>query len=57
MDSHRDVIAWYRGKPNFKEFPDDMPEQVRALYPPQGDDKILFEFKRLFFTAIKTEEV
>jgi len=53
MDSHGDVIEWYRGKPNFTEFPDDILARVRELYPAQGDGKILFEFKRLFFTATK----
>jgi len=56
MDSHGDIIEWYRGKPNFTEFPNDILARVRELYPPQADGKILFEFKRLFFTAIKTGE-
>jgi len=51
MDSHKDVMKWYRGKPNFKELPASVPELIRDLYVPQSDGKILFEFKRLFFVA------
>ncbi|MDR2687001.1 MAG: methyltransferase domain-containing protein [Oscillospiraceae bacterium] len=64
LDSHEDMIEWYKGagfRPYLAEldtrgqaaFLDDMLEQARALYPPQADGKILFEFRRLFFTAIK----
>jgi len=65
LDCHEDMIEWYKGTgfrpylepldaPGQAEFLADMLEQARALYAPQADGKILFEFKRLFFTAVKT---
>jgi len=64
LDCHEDMVEWYKGT-GFRPYLDcldeqgqadflaDMLTQVRKLYPPQRDGKILFEFKRLFFTAYK----
>ena len=65
LDSHEDMIEWYKGtgfRPHLERldargqarFLAEMLEQVRALYAPQSDGKILFAFKRLFFTAGKS---
>jgi len=65
LESHEDMIEWYKGtgfRPYLEPldargqeaFLSDMLEQARALYPPQADGKILFGFKRLFFTAMKS---
>jgi len=64
LDAHEDIIEWYKGtgfRPYLEqldeagqvEFLADMLEQVRALYAPQADGRLLFEFKRLFFIAKK----
>jgi len=36
-----------------EDFLVDILDRVRKIYPPQADGKILFEFRRLFFTAVK----
>jgi len=67
LGSHEDIIEWYKGtgfRPYLGQlsgrdqaaFLADMLSQIRQLYPPQADGKILFEFERLFFTAIKQGE-
>jgi len=66
LESHENIIEWYKGtglrpyldqlNPEDQElFLDDMLEIIRPLYPAQADGKILFDFKRLFFTATKEE--
>ncbi|MCL2486152.1 MAG: methyltransferase domain-containing protein, partial [Oscillospiraceae bacterium] len=62
LDSHEDIVEWYKGtgfRPYLNQldeqgqagFLDDMLSEVRRLYPPRFDGKILFEFERLFFVV------
>ena len=62
LNCYEDVIEWYKGTgfrphlekldgPGREAFLAEMLTHVRELYKPQADGKILFEFKRLFFTA------
>jgi trans-aconitate 2-methyltransferase len=65
MNSPEDLIEWYKGtamRPFLDSLPTDESRQeftseiltdCRAAYPPQGDGKILYPFKRLFFLARK----
>ena len=64
LGSHADMIEWYRStgfKPYLDQlgaaeqrlFLDEMRTEIRRLYPPQADGKILFDFERLFFVAVK----
>jgi trans-aconitate 2-methyltransferase len=66
LKSHQDLIAWYKStamKPFLESLPtdDDREEFLQAVlteskehYPLQSDGRILYPFKRLFFTARKT---
>jgi trans-aconitate 2-methyltransferase len=65
MKSHQELIDWYRStamKPfldslptdsDREEFENEILIECRNAYPPQRDGKILYPFKRLFFTARK----
>ena len=65
LKSHQDLIAWYKStamKPFLESLPlDENREEFewtvltacKAHYPRQGDGRILYPFKRLFFTARK----
>lgn len=65
LKSHEDLVAWYKGtamKPILERLPtdDDRTEFEQAVlteckkhYHPQSDGRILYPFKRLFFTARK----
>jgi trans-aconitate 2-methyltransferase len=65
LDSHQDMMEWYKGT-GMKPFLDRIPEaglkekfeekvlsEARDYYPVQNDGKILFQFPRLFFIAMK----
>jgi len=66
LQSHQDLVAWYKGtamKPfleslptddNREEFLQEVLTECKAQYPLQSDGRILYPFKRLFFTARKT---
>ncbi len=66
MKSHEDLIDWYKGtamKPFFDSLPNDESRQefsrevlieCQTAYPLQRDGRILYPFKRLFFTARKS---
>lgn len=66
LKSHQDLVAWYKStamKPflerlptddNRKEFEQAVVTECKEQYPPQSDGRILYPFKRLFFTARKT---
>jgi len=62
LNFHEDIIEWYQGtgfRPYLNqldekgkvEFLTDILVQVKQLYTPQVDGKIIFDFKRLFFMA------
>lgn len=65
LNSHQDLVAWYKGtamKPileslptddNREEFEQAVLTECKEQYPPQSDGRILYPFKRLFFTARK----
>ena len=64
LDSQEDIIEWYKSTgfkpyldqldaPGQEEFLAALRAQVLPFYPPQADGKVLFEFERLFFTAVK----
>ena len=65
LDSHRDLIAWYKStgmkiflnalaSPADQErFADLVLERVTPLYRRAADGKVLFPFRRIFFTAEK----
>lgn len=63
MHSHQDIIEWSKGtrlRPYLEALPTDLQplfeetiyEQVKASYPVQQNNHIIFKFPRLFFTAI-----
>jgi trans-aconitate 2-methyltransferase len=66
LKSHQDLVEWYKGtamKPLLENLPtdDNREEFLQAVlteckkqYPFQSDGRILYPFKRLFFTARKT---
>jgi trans-aconitate 2-methyltransferase len=66
LESHQDLVAWYKStamKPFLEVLPNDDQrvefEQAvltgcKEQYFPQSDGRILYPFKRLFFTARKT---
>jgi trans-aconitate 2-methyltransferase len=66
LESHQDLVAWYKStamKPILESLPTDEQRgeferevlaECREQYPPQSDGRILYPFKRLFFTARKT---
>jgi trans-aconitate 2-methyltransferase len=66
LKSHQDLVAWYKStamKPILESLPtdDNREEFLQAVltackeqYPLQSDGRILYPFKRLFFTARKT---
>ncbi len=66
LKSHQDLVAWYKStamKPflerlptddNRKEFEQAVLTECKEQYPSQSDGRILYPFKRLFFTARKT---
>lgn len=66
LKSHQDLVAWYKStamKPfleslpadeNREEFEQAVLTECKEQYLPQGDGRILYPFKRLFFTAHKT---
>ncbi len=65
MNSHQDLIEWYQStamKPfldslptdeSREEFKGEILAECKASYPLQNDGKLLYPFKRLFFTARK----
>ncbi len=65
LKSHEDLVAWYKGtamKPMLEKLPADedrrefeqaVLDACKKQYCPQGDGRILYPFKRLFFTARK----
>jgi trans-aconitate 2-methyltransferase len=65
MNSHQDLIEWYQStamKPFLDSLPSDESREefkgevlaaCKASYPLQRDGKLLYPFKRLFFTARK----
>ncbi len=65
MQSHHDLLTWYRGtgmRPFLQALEDDRQRDAfetcvlqlaRDGYPLQGDGKILFPFRRLFFVAYR----
>jgi trans-aconitate 2-methyltransferase len=65
LKSHQDLVAWYKStamKPileklptdkNRKEFEQTVLAECKKYYSPQSDGRILYPFKRLFFTARK----
>jgi trans-aconitate 2-methyltransferase len=65
LKSHEDLVAWYKStamKPFLESLPtdDDRAEfeqevltRCKEQYPPQSDGRILYPFKRIFFTARK----
>ncbi len=65
MQSHRDLMTWYRGtgmRPFLQALEDDgqreefescVLQEAREGYPLQGDGKLLFPFRRLFFIAYR----
>jgi trans-aconitate 2-methyltransferase len=65
LNSHQDLIDWYKStamKPFLESLPDDesreefedeILSECKAFYPSQSDGRILYPFKRLFFTARK----
>jgi trans-aconitate 2-methyltransferase len=69
MNSHQELIDWYKStamKPYLISLPTDESRaefekeiliECKAAYPLQRDGKILYPFKRLFFTARKLFEV
>jgi len=66
MRSHEELIDWYKGtamKPFLDSLPDDESREefkrevlidCQTAYPLQPDRRILYSFKRLFFTARKS---
>ena len=69
MNSHQELIDWYKStamKPYLDslqtdesraEFEKEILIECKAAYSLQRDGKILYPFKRLFFTARKLIEV
>jgi trans-aconitate 2-methyltransferase len=65
LDSQQGLIEWYRGtgmKPILDRLPDDMArkrfeaevlKEISPSYPAQADGRVLFPFKRNFFTIYK----
>ena len=66
LESHKTLLEWYSStgmKPFLERLPDDEARtefekeilmQCKSFYPVQTDGKILYPFKRLFFTANKS---
>jgi len=69
LNSHQDLIDWYKGtamKPfldslpddeSRKEFEEEIMDECKTFYPSQSDGRILYPFKRLFFTARKNSNI
>jgi len=67
LKSHQDLIEWYRStamKPILDrlqtderraEFEEEVLRESKNYYPLQRDGRIIYPFKRLFFTASKSE--
>jgi trans-aconitate 2-methyltransferase len=67
LKSHQELIDWYRStamKPvlerlqtdkNRAEFEEEVLNESKKYYPLQRDGRIIYPFKRLFFTAHKSE--
>jgi trans-aconitate 2-methyltransferase len=67
LNSHQELIEWYRStamKPilerlqtekNRAEFEAEILSESKKYYPMQRDGRIIYPFKRLFFTAFKSE--
>jgi trans-aconitate 2-methyltransferase len=65
LESQRDIVEWYKGtgmRPYLESLPDDarraafeneVLEACRSSYPVQGNGKVLYPFKRVFFIAYK----
>ncbi|MFO7611239.1 MAG: methyltransferase domain-containing protein [Clostridia bacterium] len=64
MENHRSIIEWYEStgmKPYLDRLPENMRgdfktevlELIKKRYPMQSDGRILFPFRRVFFTAVK----
>jgi trans-aconitate 2-methyltransferase len=65
LNSHQDLVDWYKGtamKPfldslptdeSREEFEKEILAECKQFYAPQSDGRILYPFKRLFFTARK----
>ena len=64
MNSYEELIEWYRGtglrpylaalpKELRADFENQLKEKIRQVYPQQKNGKIMFEFPRLFFLAIR----
>ncbi len=64
MPSHKSIVEWYKGtglRPYLDvlddklaaEFENDILKEVASHYPIRKNGEILFEFPRLFFTAVK----
>ena len=66
LSSQQGLIEWYRGtgmKPYLDRLPDDTAratfelevlKEISPFYPAQSDGRVLFPFKRIFFTLYKT---
>lgn len=64
LPSHEALWSWYEGtglRPYLsqiddsmkEEFKKDIMEEIRKNYPPQKNDKVIFDFPRLFFVIVK----
>jgi len=65
LNSHTDLVEWYKGtgmrpflekipdEASRKEFEDDVLVKCKASYEIQKDGKVLYPFRRIFFTAYK----
>lgn len=66
LPSAEDILAWYKST-GLRPYLDCLPdtevqeaflqqylEKLRASYPPQADGRVLFPFRRIFFTAQKS---
>lgn len=66
LESHQDLVSWYKGtamKPFLErltsekmrgEFEQEVLRESKGHYPLQSDGRVLYPFKRLFFTARKS---
>ena len=65
LSSQRDIVEWYKGtgmRPFLESLPDDRSraafeeevlEECRRSYPVEGNGKVLYPFRRVFFIAYK----
>lgn len=64
MPSHSSIIEWYKGtglRPYLEQLNDtdknsfeyDVLQETKMIYPLQSNNRIIFRFPRLFFTAVK----